>query len=58
MHFDPDEVVVGGSAAEVADHLHELHAAGYERITVVPVLAEQPQIDALGEVVATLRSRG
>jgi alkanesulfonate monooxygenase SsuD/methylene tetrahydromethanopterin reductase-like flavin-dependent oxidoreductase (luciferase family) len=53
--WDPAEVVLGGPAAEIADGVAELVAAGYRGVTMVPVDGSIEQLNALRPAVALAR---
>lgn len=55
--WDPDEVIVGGEPARVADALGELTDAGFVGLNLVPVIPSIEQIRALGTVAHALRTR-
>jgi alkanesulfonate monooxygenase SsuD/methylene tetrahydromethanopterin reductase-like flavin-dependent oxidoreductase (luciferase family) len=53
--WDPADVVVGGEPRAIADGIAELAAAGYEGITMVPVIGSIEQVVALRTAVAMTR---
>lgn len=54
--WDPADVVTGGPPSEVAEGVTRLVDAGYQAVTLVPVLGTIEQIRALQPVVAALSS--
>jgi alkanesulfonate monooxygenase SsuD/methylene tetrahydromethanopterin reductase-like flavin-dependent oxidoreductase (luciferase family) len=52
--WDPADVVLGGQTAEIAEGVAELVDAGYEGVTLVPVLGTIEQVRALEPVVAAV----